>query len=140
MGEPARNEDYATTTPPKSRILKSGAPAHIFTPEDRAKGARRSAEVRREKAMTHSQRIRARVEKQEKQLVDALVAKAKEGNVQALQMLWSYAYGLPAKVEPDQLDVSVSSDDGPRGVNLAQVLELAQRTGVDAKVDASNPD
>jgi hypothetical protein len=134
MGEPARSEPVAS----RSGTLRNGNKPHVFTPEDRALGALRSAEVRREKAKTHGQRVRERIEKQEKKLVDALMAKAQEGNVQAAQILWSYAYGTPAKVEPDEIDLNVSGDDGPRGVNLGQVLELARRTGVE--VDASNPD
>lgn len=121
---------HGNDTAPQSRFIANGVKAHQFTPEDRVKGARRSAEVRREKAMSHAQRVRARVEKQEKAMVDALVEKAKEGNVQALQTLWAYAYGTPAKVEPEQLDVNMTSD-APRGINLADVLDLARKTGVD---------
>jgi hypothetical protein len=132
---------HASTTAPHTRTLKNGAPVHVFTPEDRLKGAQRSAEVRRERAKSHGQRVRERIEKQEKALVDALVSKAKEGNVQALQTLWAYAYGTPAKVEPDQMDLNVSSDDGPRGTSLGELNALASKLGIEAngKSGASNP-
>ena len=113
------------------RLLKSGKPAHNFTQEERLKGARRSAEARKERAKSHSQRVRDRVERKEKILVDVLIEKAAEGSIQALQTLWAYAYGTPAKVEPEELDVHVSSSVAPRSFPLEDVLEAARKAGLE---------
>lgn len=119
----------------QSRKLKNGAPAHVFTPEEAARGAKRSAEVRRERAKTHSARMREAIERKERQLHKALLEKACEGNVQAAALLLSYAYGLPAKSEPERLELAVEQGTERRGIELAAVLELARDVGVDDAVD-----
>lgn len=115
---------------PQSGTLKNGNKAHVFTPEERRKGALRAAETRRERAKTHGQRVREQIERHEKEMVRALVAKVKEGNVQAAQTLWAYAYGTPARVEPEQVELAVN-DATERGIGLADVLKLARDVGVD---------
>lgn len=113
------------------RTLKNGVKAHVFTEQDRIKGRQRSIEVRQERAKSHGQRVRELAEKKEKQLVAALITQALTGDVRALQTLWAYAYGTPAKVEPDELDVTVNSSEAPRAHDLAAVLKLAEAAGVD---------
>lgn len=135
--------EHSQATPNHSHLLKNGAPAHVLTQSDRQKGARRSAEVKREKAMSHAQRMRERVEKREKALHDALLDKAiEDGNVAAAALLLSYAYGTPARVEPEELDVTMRSEDAPRGTSLGALVAKAKELGIEVPDGArvSNPD
>lgn len=121
-------------TPQQRKLLRGGVEPHVFTPEERRKGALRAAETRRERAKSHAQRLREQVEKKEKALTGAMIEKALEGNVQAYAALMSYAYGTPARVEPEQVELAVN-DTSERGIGLAEVLKLAKDVGVDVDED-----
>ena len=82
--------------------------------------------------------MREQVERKEKALHASMIAKALEGNVQAYLALMSYAYGTPAKVEPDELDLNVNQGDGPRGTDLSSMLSLAEQLGISVEGKASN--
>jgi hypothetical protein len=135
--------EASTKTEP--RLLKSGAPAHNFTPEDRSKGGKASAEARRKKAASHAERIREWLEsddyKVETAIFKAISTLAKDGDVRAAELLLNRAYGTPAKAEPEEIDVTMSSDSRSP-VSLSQINALAASLGIEAngKVDASNPD
>ena len=127
----------------KPRLLKNGVQAHNFTQEERRKGAQKSLEVRRERAKSHGQRLRDEAERHERKLFKALIKLGAEGDIRAIQTLWSYAYGTPAKVEPEELDVHVSSSVAPRSFPLEDVLEAAKKAGLElpesvTKSDGSN--
>lgn len=131
-------------TKTQPRLLKSGYPAHQFTPEDRSKGGKASAEARRKKAASHAERLREWLEsddyKAETAIVKAITQLAKDGDVRAAELLLNRAYGTPAKAEPEEIDVNMGSE--PRSaMNLSQINALAASLGIegDGASGASNP-
>jgi hypothetical protein len=133
-------DSHTETQPVTGHTIANGVKAHVLTAEDRSKGARTSAENRRERAKSAGQRLREAVEKKEKALHAAMIEKAAEGNVQAYLAVMSYAYGTPAKVEPEEIDINMTSDQAPRGVSLDQLNALASTLGVtvDGEAKGSN--
>lgn len=122
-------------TKTEPRLLKSGYPAHNFTQEDRSKGGKRSAEVRKQKAISHAERLREWLEsddyKAETAIVKAITQLAKTGDVRAAELLLNRAYGTPAKSEPEELDVNMRSEPRPT-VNLSEINALAVKLGIES--------
>jgi hypothetical protein len=102
----------------RPRKLKSGADAHVFTREDCQKGARRTAEIKREAAKSFTERLADELNAQAAELVASWIQQA-QGDYRALEAAASRAFGKPQETVTAKVDAEVrvvtafDADDRP---------------------------
>lgn len=116
-------------------------PGHRLTAEDRLKGSRSAVQKRRERAAERAKRVgwtaqdylREKLEERATEVVSALVAKAEEGDVNAVKLLLDRAYGpVTQRVEdvtPQSIEAVKALPRAEKQRMLAELLKL-ERTDV----------